>query len=189
MIEIFIKKQPTSPQIIRLILPVVELIINNGPDEKQLSDKATGILRSRIGKLKELPTGLKAEDAVSILRELHTKARRARSSDDITTLSQCSLYVVRALLHLERSDAVAEAYRESIEDYLTRKASRLNNAFFQEFITRNTEAAWNLRDDFLTFADPEKAVNSYRQCQAFQLMSVLLTRLSLKVRDRYIALS
>ena len=49
LIDIFVKKNPANPLIIRLIFPLVELIVSTGPDEKQLSDKATGILRNRIG--------------------------------------------------------------------------------------------------------------------------------------------
>ena len=70
LIDIFVRRQPTSPLIVRTILPLVELIVGTGPDEKQLSDKAMGILRNRIGKSKEVPTTVSAgevEDARGLL--------------------------------------------------------------------------------------------------------------------------
>jgi DNA polymerase phi len=162
-------------------LPIVQLVVSTGPDEKQLSEKAAGVLRSRIGRLKEVPAEVNSGDVLSVLQEIHAKARRASSSEELAMLSQCSMYLVRTLLHVD-SSAVLGVYRLSLEDFITRKASHLNHTFFQEFISRHPELAWNLSSDLLAFADPEKAVNSYRQCQALQLISVLLTRLPLKVR-------
>ncbi|THG98713.1 hypothetical protein EW026_g3515 [Hermanssonia centrifuga] len=69
LLDSYIKKQPTSPFITRLILPLVELVVSSGTDEKQLADKATGILRSRIGKSKDLPSTVEADQAGEILRE------------------------------------------------------------------------------------------------------------------------
>jgi DNA polymerase phi len=177
-----VKKQPTSPYIIQLISPIVQLVTSAGQDEKQLSDKATGLLRSRIGKLKDTPSDITPDDVIPVLQELHAKARRGRSSEDLTMLSQCSMYLVRTLLHVDSPGPVLDIYRQSLQDFITRKASRFTYSFFQDFIGRHPELAWNLRDDLLAFASPDKAVNGYRQCQALQLIGALITRLSLTVR-------
>ncbi|OBZ75369.1 DNA polymerase V, partial [Grifola frondosa] len=175
LLEIFIKKQPTNPLVIRLILPLVELIVSTGPDEKQLADKATGILRSRIGKLKELPSAVDTAEAARVLEELHTRARKAPSSDVLATLNQCSLYLCRLLLHAGITEPILSAYRGSLEDFATRKSSKLNIAFFDGFLRRHPQAAWGLRDDLVGITG--KAMNGYRQTQSFHLLHTLINQL------------
>lgn len=176
LLETFIKRKPTSAHIVRLVLPLVELVVSTGSDEKQLSDKATGILRSRIGKLKDVPEDVDAEQVGAILRELHLRARKAASKDIVATLSQCSLYTARCLGHAQSEDAVREAYRESLVDFATRKASRLNANFVQDFIRRHPDMAWGIRNELLDVAT--KSVNGYRQLQVFQLMQTLISQLA-----------
>lgn len=180
LIEIFLKKQPTSHLTTRLILPLVDLIVSTGPDEKQLADKATGILRSRIGKAKDLPASIEKDEAVVVLQELHSRARKAPSADVLATLSACSLFVARALHHEGEDEWIVRAYRESLTDFVTRKASRLNTQFFQNLVHRQVAVAWTLRDDLVEVAG--KAVNAYRQCQVFLLLHSLIKELPQLVR-------
>lgn len=180
LLDTFIKKQPTSPLIPRLILPLVELVVNAGTDEKQLADKATGILRSRIGKSKDTPSSIDADQMGEVLSELHVRARKAVSGDVLSTLSQCSLYLSRSLIHAHSDTAVLEAYRGSLTDFVSRKASRFNANFFQEFIRRHPSVAWGLRGTLLDLT--EKAVNGYRQSQVFQLIQTLLSQPPATVR-------
>ncbi|KAI0933631.1 hypothetical protein AcW1_005407 [Taiwanofungus camphoratus] len=173
LLETFIRKQPTSPLVIRLILPLVELTVGSGSDEKQLADKATGILRSRIGKSKEVPSYIDEEQAVQVLQQLHSLARKA-SSDVLMTLSQCSLYLCKALHHFGVTKPIQEVYRQSLVDFVSRKASKLNSSFFQDFIRRHADMAWDLREDILKTTS--SAVNVYRQSQAFQLLQTLISQ-------------
>ncbi|PSS32180.1 hypothetical protein PHLCEN_2v2053 [Hermanssonia centrifuga] len=175
LLDSYIKKQPTSPFITRLILPLVELVVSSGTDEKQLADKATGILRSRIGKSKDMPSTVEADQAGEILREVHLRARKALSADVLTTLSQCSLFLVRCLTHAKDDSTVVKAYRDSLVDFVTRKASRLNANFFQDFIKRHPAVAWGFRSDLLDVIG--KAVNGYRRTQVFQLLQTLTAQL------------
>ncbi|KAI0792872.1 DNA polymerase phi-domain-containing protein [Abortiporus biennis] len=176
LVETFLKKQPTSPLIFRFILPLVELVASTGSDEKQLADKASGILRARLGKAKEVPAGIDVEQVATILEEVHTRARKAPTSDILLTLNQCSLYLSKALLHSEKEEPVVKAYRQSLADFITRKASRLNTTFIQDFLRRHPSTAWNLRDDLIEMAG--KSVNGYRQTQAFYLIHTLINQLS-----------
>lgn len=178
LLETFIRKQPTSPLIIRLILPLVELTVGSGSDEKQLADKATGILRSRIGKSKEVPSNIEEEQAVQVLQQLHSLARKA-SSDVLMTLSQCSLYLCKVLHHFGVTKPIQEVYRQSLVDFVSRKASRLNSSFFQDFIRRHADVAWDLREDILKTTS--SAVNVYRQSQAFQLLQTLISQAPMAV--------
>lgn len=174
LLDTFIKKQPTSPFIVRVVLPLIELVVGTGPDEKQLADKSTGILRSRIGKSREVPSELDAEQATEILKEVHLRARKAATGDVLATLSQCSLYVSKCLVHAGAEDAVRDAYRDSLIDFATRKASRLNHSFLQDFVRRHAETAWTIRDRLLEVI--KQAVNGYRQMQVFQLIQTMLAQ-------------
>lgn len=169
------KKQPTSPHIVRLILPLTELIVDTSSDEKQLADKATGILRSRIGKSKEIPANVEKEEVLVVLQEIHTRARKAPSSDILTTLNQCSLFITRLSLHQANAEPeVIKVYQESLTDFVTRKASRLNTSFLQDFIRRYAGVAWNLRTGLIDVS--KQAVNGYRQTQVFQLLHTLVNQ-------------
>ncbi|KAI5899852.1 uncharacterized protein SCHCODRAFT_02525003 [Schizophyllum commune H4-8] len=175
LVDVFLKQQPTSPLIIRLLLPLADLIVSSGPDEQQLADKAKGIIRSRIAKAKDTPTLPNADAVKTALTELHSRARRARSSDHLGTLSIFSLYLAKTALHLGAEDAVVAAYKESLADFLTRKNSSLNTSFFQEIIKRHVSVGWQLRTDSLELSG--KAINAYRRCQAYQLVQTLLNQL------------
>ncbi|KAI0373319.1 hypothetical protein BV20DRAFT_963165 [Pilatotrama ljubarskyi] len=175
LIDVFVKKQPTSPLVIRLIFPLVELIVGTGPDEKQLADKATGILRNRIGKSKEVPSSVVKEDAAKALDELHNLARKASTPDILATLNQCSIYLSRVLLHHDGAEPVLNAYRESLMDFVGRKASRLNPPFIDDFVKRHPQSAWCLRDDLVRA--PGEALNGFRQAQAFHFIHTLVNQL------------
>ena len=114
------------------------------------------------------------EQVGEILRQLHSRARKASTGDIVTTLAQSSLFLSKALLHAQISQPVLDIYRESLQDFVTRKASRLNTTFFQEFIRRHANVSWELRDTLLELSG--KAVNGYRQSQVFQLVQVLLSQ-------------
>lgn len=177
LLDIFLSKQPKNPLVIRLVLPLVDLVTNTGADERQLTDKAIGILRTRLGKAKEAPSDIDEEKTVTILEELHVRARKASSADVLATLSQCSLFLSKTLLQMGASSSVVNVYKQSFADFVTRKASRLNSAFLQDFVRRHNDAAWDLRDDLLSLTG--EAVNAYRASQVFAFLQTLLGQLQI----------
>jgi len=176
LVDIFIKKQPTNPQIPRLIMPLIEVIAGAGQDELQLRDKAKGILRSRIGKAKEFPSTPNSDEVVAVLEALHIRARKSHTSDLLDLLGVSSVYVAKVLILADKSSIVEDDYRKSLEDFLTRKNSALNPQFFKLFFQRHPASAWKLRHDVLSLAS--KAVNAYRQIQALQLVEILINQMS-----------
>lgn len=156
-------------------MPLIDLIAGAGSDERQLADKATGLLRNRIGKTKDFPSDADLEEVSTILDEIHLRARKARSSELLNTLSQCSLYLSKILMLLDGEPKVLEVYQASLVDFVTRKASTLNGSFIQEALRRFPSIAWSLRTDIITVAS--QATNTYRQCQALQLLQVLTNQL------------
>ena len=179
--DIYIKRQPSSPYIPLLVTPLLRLVVGASPEEGQLSEKATGILRSRIGKLKDCPENDDAIDISLILRDLHSRASHASSADILTTIGQCCCYLVRALNRTGANESVQDIYRQSLKDFVTRKTSRLNPAFFQEFIRRCPEAAWESKRSILDTSVSEKAVNTYRKCQVWGLLNLLFNNIPTKV--------
>ncbi|KAF7338414.1 hypothetical protein MVEN_02067200 [Mycena venus] len=176
LVDTFIKKEPTSSHNIQLLLPLVELSTITSADERHLTDKAKGILRTRIAKSKEIPSDPNIEEVKTALSELHTRARKMHSPELLATLSQCSLYVAKILIEAGAQEAVVNSYRESLEDFATRKNSALNNNFFLDAIRRCPSIMWTLRKDIISLSG--KAVNGYRRSQSLQLLQPLVTHLS-----------
>ena len=169
LLDIFVRQQPTSPYILQFLVPLLALTFS---DERQVSEKATGLIMSHIGKLKEVPSGVDVVKASGILNDLHIRARKVHSRDAVAIISRCSLYVSRALLHIGADETVQMVYTSSLMDFTQRKASDLNGQFFCDFIKRYPRAAWGMRATLL--AAPMNAVNDYRQCQAYMLLETLL---------------
>ncbi|KAJ7172623.1 DNA polymerase phi-domain-containing protein [Mycena filopes] len=175
LVDTFVKKEPTSRHNIHLLLPLVELSTGTSADERHLTDKAKGILRTRIAKSKDVPSSPDIEEVKTAMNELHTRARKMHSPELLTTLSQCSLYVAKILIEANAQETVVASYRESLEDFTTRKNSVLNNNFFLDAIRRYPAIMWTLRKDVISLAN--KAVNGYRRSQSLQLVQALVTHL------------
>ncbi|KIO06410.1 hypothetical protein M404DRAFT_24641 [Pisolithus tinctorius Marx 270] len=174
LVDTFVKREPQNPLNIRLILPLIDLVTKSGMDEKQLSDKAKGILKNRLAKSKDVPINATRDEVETILREVHQRARKSHSPDNLSVLSQSSLYLCRVLVQLNEDDGVVRIYQESLDDYMSRKASQANFSFFQDFVRRFPVLGSQFRDPVLTASS--NAVNSYRRCQAFQLLSIILSQ-------------
>jgi DNA polymerase phi len=172
LLDLFVRRQPTSPHILQFLVPLLALTFSN---EKQVSEKATGLLMSRIGKLKDVPANIDVAKASGILNDLHVRARKVHSRDAIAIVSRCSLYISKALLNVGSDDTVRMAYTISLVDFTESKASNLNGQFFCDFIGRYPRVAWDMREALL--AAPMNAVNVYRQGQAYMLLETLLNLL------------
>ncbi|KAF8321570.1 hypothetical protein DL93DRAFT_2051556 [Clavulina sp. PMI_390] len=174
-LEIFIKNQPSSPLTPTLIMPLIETIRAARSDEGQFTEKAMNLL-GRISNLKQLPAiaGDLADDLVRQVQELHQLARKAPSSAFESTLSSASLYLSRVLSAAGQSSGVADAYRGSLADFITRKSSRLNVGFFQSWIKRQASVAWLVREELVRLVGVDNAVNDFRRMQAVQLLQDLL---------------
>lgn len=154
------------------MMPLIDLFGGSSQDERQLSDKAKGILRSRFSKARELPTELASDQVLLVASNIHTQARKAHSSDLLSILNLCSIYLAKALVHLKEEASLLELYKESLTDFATRKNSSLNSAFFQDFIQRFPAEGWCLRQDLLSLC--KSSINAYRQGQILQLLELLV---------------
>jgi len=126
LVDTYLKKQPASPFVLRLITPLVDIVAGSSQDERQLSDKARGIIRSRFGKVKDVPTDVDIEQVTLIATNLHSQARKSHSSELLSILSLCGIYLSRILVQVKAEKPLLESYRESLVDFTTRKNSSLN---------------------------------------------------------------
>lgn len=178
LVDIFMRKEPTSQLVPTSILPLVQVIIGTGPDEKQLSDKVMALLRNRFGKAKEIPSVVDVSQTKNTMEVIHAMARKSPSPDVREAIGACSLYLTRILLSepINDSQTVINAYRSSLADFATRKASPLQPNFIRDFVQRQPRSAWQMRDDFVRVS--EKAVNVYRKCQTLHLLNPLFNQLA-----------
>ncbi|KAJ7219138.1 DNA polymerase phi-domain-containing protein [Mycena pura] len=175
LVDTFLKKESTSPLIVQLLLPLVELSTVTGSDERHLADKAKGILRSRIAKSKDVPCDTDIEGVKTAMNELHSRARKLHSPELLPVLSQCSLYLAKVLIEAAAEDTLVTSYRDSLNDFTTRKNSTLNHLFFLDAFRRYPLAMWALRQDIIALS--KNALNGYRRSQSLQLLQTLLTHL------------
>ena len=173
------KKQFANPLVLQFILPLVEMLQTASSDEKQLTDKTIGILRSRLGKPKETAIPDDTASIVVLLRSLHQRARKAHSPEVIAVISICSLFVSKCIISKDEQ-AVSRIYKESISDFVTRKASSLNRAFFIDFVKRFPSRAWDIRASIPEVAP--NAANGFRQAQLFSIIQSLFTAIPTPVR-------
>jgi DNA polymerase phi len=172
LVDTFLNKQPQSVFVPRVVLPLVKIIISSGPDERQLSEKTAGILRSRIGKLKDIPTsGFDESNVAEDLQSLHEIARKMA----VPEVSACSIYLSRVL---QGSEKVLDLYRASIDDFVARKNSKLAPAFLKDFVVRQIAYAWELREHIIGKCVPDVAVNVYRQMQLWGLVQTMLSQIT-----------
>ncbi|KAL7413375.1 DNA polymerase phi-domain-containing protein [Mrakia frigida] len=184
IIETFVKKQPSNPLILRLVLPLLEIILNSGPTELHLSSKATGILANRICKSKDAMLISDRSEAVEVLGELHQAARKAQSAQVAKTCSQASVFVARALLQdqstpssssatKENEQPILDVYLASLEDFMTKKTTKVKASLFFDLVARFPVTAWSMRDQIIQYAKSDGA-NGYRQTQAFLILNELV---------------
>lgn len=173
-IDLFVRKAPQSPFVVRLVLPLVDLATKSAMDEKQLADKATGVL-NRLTKSKEILVGVASDEVKTVLGEVHQRIRKSRPKDGADSLlSQTNLYLSKQLTHLGMEDAVVDINLGSLKDYLSRKTCQTSVTFFRAFVHRFPALGPRLRDGILAAAS--KAVNTYRRCQAFELLGLTLNQ-------------
>lgn len=179
LLDTFARKCPESPQLPRLVLPLIRVIMEAGTDEQQLIDKTNSILQKRVRVSQTLPEeGVDVDSLCKDLEEVHNIARKA-SHQKISpaTLAACNVLLCRVLVHNQGLDVVANVHRETLDNFMTKKGSKVNHSFLAEFINRVPSAAWEIRRDLIQACASERSVNTYRQMQAVQWTSSLLTQI------------
>lgn len=173
--DAYARKQSTSPLILSLLVPLLRLSRAGG----ELANKAAGVLRTRIAKgTAPPPSSVNAEEAASILAEIHDLAQHAASAEFSTLCSSASLFVARAA-----PTQAQEAYARTLEDFMTRKASSVHPAFVLDYARRNAAKAWSLAPSLVELCAPGKSANAFRQTQGYTVLQALIGHLPALVKS------
>jgi DNA polymerase phi len=182
---VFARKQSTNPLALDVVLPLLRLIRGAGATEGDLANKASGILRNRLGKAKDVPSSTDLPHGTSILEEIHSMARKASSADFSALFSACSLFVSRAIDTAHpTSRVVVDTYRATLEDWMTRKSSLVHPNFISDFLRRFPLRAWPLREDLIAHTASGKGINAFRQAQAFGMLQIFSQQLGVIVQSQ-----
>ncbi len=73
---------------------------------------------------------------------------------------------------------LVEIYRESLLDYLMRKASRLRHEFLIDAFRRFPVLGWELRSELLDNCRPGAATRAFRQVQVMSMLQAVLTQIA-----------
>ena len=180
--DVYARRQPQNPLILKHILPLLRLIQSSGPSEGDLANKAAGILRSRIGKAKEVPSAAETDFASHVLTSVHEMARKAASADFSILCSSCSLFVARTLDASEASTSATNVYKATLTDFFTRKQSAAHPTLVLDYISRFPVQAWPLQAELCEYISPGATVNAYRQMQAYAMLQAFSRQLGTIVK-------
>jgi len=175
--EVYAKKQPQNPLVIELLLPLLNITKNSGNAAAALSNKASSLIRSRFTKPKDLPLNLTASAGKKVLEGIHDLARKSYSGEYTALCSICSVFVARAMDANNSDKEVVEVYGKTLEEYMTHKATQLHATFLNDYFKRHALRAWPLHTTLVSFLQPGKAINIYRQTVAYELLAQLSPQL------------
>ncbi|TYJ59151.1 hypothetical protein B9479_000140 [Cryptococcus floricola] len=178
--DTYAKRQSTNPLILQVVLTLLKLIREGGVSEAEVANKAAGILRGKFNKPKDIPSTADISTATTILNDIHAMAQKAHSAEFSNLCSLASLFVARvvdASTSGSKSSPVVDAYRSTLKDFVTRKASLVHPPFILDFIKRFPLQGFALSPDLISFVAPGVAVNSFRQVQVYSALQTLAQHL------------
>lgn len=178
LLEIFAKQQSTSPLILHTILPLFNAARRSGKEDVDIASKATRVLNGIVSKAKDYPTVTDSASVLEILKGVHQGSARSGTEDVESLAIPTSLYLCKIALADNKAEtqmAVVDTYVSSFNTYLIKKSCRLHGRFFESFINRYREAAWEMREPLLeACSEDTKTTDKHRRAGAFHLMSALL---------------
>lgn len=104
-------------------------------------------------------------------------ARKSHSNEFSNLLSSCSIFVSRSLDASDHSEVVVDTYSSTLKDFMTQKHTLLHATFVAQYIRRHPLRAWPLHSALVKYLAPGQVVNTYRQVQAYEILSGLAPHL------------
>lgn len=197
--DILLQKRATSAIVLEALVPLLQLAGSPVAARPELSNKLGGIIRTRIGKAKdvislhdqtddgegELPVP-DVKRTVAILTEIHEMVRKSATAEVSALSSLCSLLIVKTLDGAQSvvgRQAAAEAYGKTMDDFMVRKQSSVHPPFLLDFVRRFPVMAWPLVGKLVQHIAPASTVKAFRQIQAFGMLSVFSQSLGLLAKS------
>ncbi|GHJ85594.1 hypothetical protein NliqN6_1996 [Naganishia liquefaciens] len=188
LVEAYMRKQSSNPLIFDFIPILLELAKGTGNKEQSLASKAAGILNKRFDKMVDIPIVTESEAAREILQIIHSAAITAPTKEFARVCSHCSIAVAKAVAQApsetvsSENDPVLATYRETLKTFMTKKSTKLPESFLAEFLQRQPEQAWALREDLLRYAGKD-SINAYHQLSAFTLLTHMAKQLANLIKN------
>lgn len=135
LLEIFIKKNPTSELIIYTVEPLLtglKLTL-----DKSLGTKIHKLLKSRVCKSKVDIKTVSKEQLLEILQSIQKDVLKTSNTNDFNlSSSQCSIFISKQILQLDESaaDEIIDQYTDLLKLWFAKKNSRLTSSIFFDFI-------------------------------------------------------
>ncbi|KAJ2561034.1 DNA-directed DNA polymerase [Coemansia sp. RSA 1822] len=179
--DVFLTRQGDNALAIQLVTALVDLARTTNKDTRNraVHERAVSILNGRLTKI---PAGFDQTEALKLLEVVHERARRASDQRELEMLGGVAAFVGRAVLEsgdAQASARVHELNAESVRDFLGRKASQIQVGFFRSAMAKQRAGLltglWTVAADAVAeFGRPQRAVNVYRQVQAYALADAVL---------------
>ncbi|KAI8329969.1 DNA polymerase phi-domain-containing protein [Chlamydoabsidia padenii] len=194
-LNIFARKNPTSPLILGTIVPLLEIVQSTKAKAStvQFVNKVEAYLKNKLGKATEVPAYGTYDDSalLNIVSSVHTfaiqthgggKARSDMSSQLLLFLRKCIVGtgadVTIASLDKPAGQLLANymtCYRDSLTLFITRKSNQLHTSYFTAIIQRFPLTCWeSLLDTLVTHLDPTSCANTFRHSFTCQWSGVLI---------------
>ena len=185
LIEIFARKESGNKLVLRLVSPLFGLARDEDSDDSQLSKRAANILRARLCKGKDTPEGITMSEVIEDLEQVHRAARSSTQAELANLVGALNLYLTKVALSGRSAPssstedlALVKLYKETLNDFLTRKKSNVKPAFLIDAFRRFPLLGWTMREDLLDSCRPRAAAHAFRQLQAMQMLQAMMTQLA-----------
>ncbi|KAJ3071598.1 DNA-directed DNA polymerase [Podochytrium sp. JEL0797] len=126
LLEIFIKKQPTNPLILNLILPCLAIILETAESEesRELNTKMSTLVKTKLSQVKEFPAVDTLENGIALLKEIHELAAKASSANVAGLCSSMSLLVTRSIAHSHPEGVAVSSESPAVEPPSAKKKKK-----------------------------------------------------------------
>lgn len=177
LLEIYAKQQSANPLLLHIFLPLFNAARRSGKEDSDIASKAARALNGIVSKAKDYPVVKDPGYVLETLKSIHEGSARSGTEDVEGLAVSTSLYLCKVALASEESEietAIVDIYLSSLNAYLIKKSCRLHGRFFESFINRYRETAWQLRESLIeACSENTKTSDKHRRATCFHLMSSL----------------
>ncbi|KAJ2851235.1 DNA-directed DNA polymerase [Coemansia brasiliensis] len=172
--DVFLARQGENPLVLLLVPVLIDLARSTLRDSRSraVHERAVAILHTRLNKT---PVNANPTQVRELHAMVHERARRAGDQRELDVLAGVAAFAARTLLDAgEDGEDVHKEYSAAAADFMSRKASQMHVGFFRTCMDRlrasQLSPMWRVAHGTLEqYARPQRAVNVYRQVQAFAL--------------------
>ncbi|KAI8381420.1 DNA polymerase phi-domain-containing protein [Radiomyces spectabilis] len=200
LISIFIRKNPTSPLVVSLIVPLLNVIRSTSTKSvsSQLVEKVVAFLKNRLSKANEYPKDA-GDSALETLKAVLDFAKHSSTKQQTEMCASLSLYLRKCIIGgtdveiddkmsaatKERLNKMMAIYNDSLKTYMMKKTTHFSPSIIASLVQRFPLSSWPLLDTLVVYININEPVNQYRHTTACQWAGNMIQRVSNKKSDVY----